>query len=85
MTDEPSHTASKEMRVPELVFSSERVSQLPTTDSKVKWPLHFAFSYIQPYPACYTALQMQMKNNRSASAINSVTTKIQTICVQLLT
>ena len=35
MTGEPAHTTSKENRVPELMFSSECVSQLSITDSKV--------------------------------------------------
>ena len=53
MTGEPMHTASKEMMVPEILFSSERVPQLPSTASKVQWPLHFAFSYVQPITQRY--------------------------------
>ena len=48
MTGEPTLTTSKERMAPELIFSSEHVPQLSITDSKVKWPLHFAFSYVQP-------------------------------------
>ena len=40
MTGEPTHTTSKERMEPELMFSSERVPQLSSTDLKVKWPLH---------------------------------------------
>ena len=50
---------------PEIMFSTECMSQLSITDSKVKWPLRFAFSYA-----------LQTKNNRrSSSAINPVTTE----------
>ena len=35
MTGEPTHTASKEIRAPELMFSSEHLPQLSITDSKV--------------------------------------------------
>ena len=47
MTGEPTHTASKERMVPELIFSSEHMPQISKTASKVQWPLHFAFSYVQ--------------------------------------
>ena len=30
------------------MFSSERAYQLSITDLKVKWPLHFAFSCVEP-------------------------------------
>ena len=53
MTGEPTHTASKERMVPELMFSSERVPQLSQTASKMQWPLCFAFSYVQPVTQCY--------------------------------
>ena len=51
MAGEPMHAASKERMVPELIFSCERVPQLSNTASKVQWPLHFAFSYVQPITA----------------------------------
>ena len=35
----------QERMVPELMFLSERMSQLSIIDSKVKWPLHFAFTF----------------------------------------
>ena len=47
MTGEPTHTASKERMVPELMFLSERAPQLSKTASKVQWPLRFAFSYVR--------------------------------------
>ena len=47
MTGEPTNTTSKETRVPTLMFLSECAPQLSITDSKVKWPLHFTFSYVQ--------------------------------------
>ena len=53
MTDEPTHTASKEMMLPEIKFSSERVPQLLRTASKVQWPLRFPFSYVQPITQRY--------------------------------
>ena len=48
MTGEPTHTSSKERMAPELMVSSERMPQLSQTASKVQWPLHFDFSYVQP-------------------------------------
>ena len=39
------------------MFSSECVPQLSNTASKVQWPLHFAFSYVQLCSTRYTALQ----------------------------
>ena len=35
------------------MFLSERVPQLSKTVSKVQWPLHFTFSYVQPVTQCY--------------------------------
>ena len=35
------------------MFSTELVRQILITDSKVKWPLHFALSYVQPVSQCY--------------------------------
>ena len=35
MTGDPAHTASKEIRVPKLMFLYEHMPQLPITDSKV--------------------------------------------------
>ena len=35
------------------MFSTELVPQILITDSKVKWPLHFALSYVQPVSQCY--------------------------------
>ena len=48
MTGEPTHAASKERMVPELMFSSEHAPQLSQTASKVQWPLRFDFNYVQP-------------------------------------
>ena len=48
MTGEPTHTTSKERMAPVLMFSSEHTSQLSKTASKVQWPSHFDFSYVQP-------------------------------------
>ena len=53
MTGEPTHTASKERMVPELMLSSERMPQLSNTASKVQWPLRFTYSYVQPVTQCY--------------------------------
>ena len=53
MTGEPTHTASKERMTPEVMFSTEHVPQLSITGSKVKWPLCFAFSYVQPVSQHY--------------------------------
>ena len=50
MTGEPAH---KEIRVLELMFSSEHMLQLSITDSKVKWSLRFILSYVQPIPQRY--------------------------------
>ena len=36
-----------------LIFSSEHMSQLSITGSKVKWPLCFAYSYDQPITQHY--------------------------------
>ena len=47
------YSASKERMVPEVMFSTECVPQLSITDSKLKWPLHFAFSYVQPVSQHY--------------------------------
>ena len=47
MTGEPAHTASKERMVPEVMFSTEHMSQISITDSKVKWLLCFAFSILR--------------------------------------
>ena len=62
------HTTSKERMAPEVMFLIKRMSQLSITDSKVKWPLRFVFSYVRPVTA------LQIKNSRrNASAINPVT------------
>ena len=53
MTGEPTHATSKEKMAPELIFLSERVPQLSITALKVQWPLHFAFSYVQPVTQRY--------------------------------
>ena len=47
MIGEPVHTASKERIMPEVMFSTERMSQISITDLKVKWPLCFTFSFVQ--------------------------------------
>ena len=61
MTGEPTHTASKERTVPELLFSSEHVPQLSNTALKVQWPLRFTFSYVHP-------ITQTENSGRSASA-----------------
>ena len=48
MTGEPTPTTLKERMVLELIFSSKRAPQLSITNSKVKWPLRFAFTNFQP-------------------------------------
>ena len=53
MTGEPTHTVSRERMAPELMFSSERASQLSITDSKAKWPLCIVFSHVQLIIQCY--------------------------------
>ena len=53
MTGEPVHSASKERIAQELMFLSEPVPQLSITDLKVKWLVHFAFSYVQHVTQCY--------------------------------
>ena len=53
MTDEPTHTASKERMVPDLMYSSERKPQLLIMDLKVEWLINFAFSYVEPVTQCY--------------------------------
>ena len=72
MTGEPAHTASKEIRVTELMFSPEQAPQLSLTDSKVN--SHYAL-----LSAMFHYTVLQIKNNRtirrSASAINPATTK----------
>ena len=69
MTGEPTHIASKERMAPEAMFLSERVSHLSITNSKVKWPLRFAYTYFHP------VLQTKNKSIISASAINPVATE----------
>ena len=39
--------------VPELIFKNEHAPWLSITDSQVKWPLCFAFSYVQLIIQCY--------------------------------
>ena len=53
MTGEPAHTTPKKRMVPELMFLSEHAPQLSIIDSKVKWPLRFTFSYVQPITQHY--------------------------------
>ena len=69
MTGEPAHTASKERRVPELMFSSEYVPQLSITDSKseVAITLHL-------FSAHHTALQTK-HSIRSTSTTTPVPTE----------
>ena len=81
MTGEPVHTASKERMAPQLMLSSECVSQLSITDSKVKCDHYVSLS------ALFSPLHSATTNNskRSTSAFNPVTVKnIQTICVPQL-
>ena len=66
ITGEPAHTASKEVRAPELMFLSEHVSQPLITAIILRFQLVCS--------AYYTALQTK-NNRRSASTINPVTTK----------
>ena len=42
MTGEPTHAASKERMVPEVMFLTEHTPQISITESKVKWLLHIA-------------------------------------------
>ena len=53
MTGEPTHTTSKERMATEVMFLTERVPQKSITDLKVKWPLRFTFSYVQPITQHY--------------------------------
>ena len=77
------HTVPEERMVPEFMFLSEHVPQLSITDWKVKWPLHFTFTYSMLSPL------HSATNERSASPINPVTAKKYGQCVysnyQLLT
>ena len=71
MTGEPTHTASKERMVPELMLLSERMPQLSNTASKVQWPLRFTYSYVHPVTQCYR----QKNSRRSTSATIQSTQK----------
>ena len=68
-TGELGYTASKEIRAPESMFSSERTPQLSITYSKVS--SHYTLLSATVCSVHYTVLH----NRRSASAINSVTRK----------
>ena len=57
------------------MFSSEHASQLPNAASKVQWPLHFAFSYVQLITQRYKKEQCY----RTAPVINPVSTEIRMI------
>ena len=67
MTGEPAHTTSKERMMPEINFKSEHAPQLSITDLKVKCPLHFTYSYIQPVIQHY-------KRRTVGAAINLIIT-----------
>ena len=41
------------MMVSEVMFSTEHVPQLSITDSNMKWPLRFTFSYVQSISQYY--------------------------------
>ena len=56
----------------------KRMPQLLITDRKVKWPLHFAFSYTQPVPQHY---KQRTVREASLQKINPVTMKIRMIQV----
>ena len=45
MTGEPMHTASKERMVPELTFSSERVTQLSITEVAIMLCFQLCLAY----------------------------------------
>ena len=49
MTSEPTHTASKERIVPEVIFSTEHMPQLSITDLKKKWPLHLISAMLSSF------------------------------------
>ena len=69
MTGEPTHIASKERMVPELIFLTERTSQLSITNLKVQWQLRFGFQQCSAnFSLLYRALQMK-NSRRSASAV----------------
>ena len=85
MTGEPMLNTSEE-RWRQSLLSSERTPQLSITDSKVKWSLCFAFSYVHSnylklkwplhfaFTARYTAFQTK-NSMRSVSSINPVATE----------
>ena len=62
MTGEPSHTASKERAVPDLMLLSERAPQLPIAECEEVITLHI----IQVCSIRYTVLQMK-NSTRSAN------------------
>ena len=75
MTGEPTHTASKEMMAPEIMFSTEQAPQLSSTALKVQWPLRFTFSYGQPVTQHYkrrTVLHSSLQSVQSPRKIQTV-------------
>ena len=65
------------------MFSSERVTQLSNTASKVQWSLRFAFSYVQPVTQCYRRKTVE-EDFKKCLCSNPVTTKIrQSVHLQL--
>ena len=75
MTCEPTHTASKERMVPELMSLSKCMPQLSITASKVQQPLHFTFSYVQPVTQRYqwkTVLESSLQSTQSPRKIRTI-------------
>ena len=66
------YIASKERVVPELMFSSECVTQLSKTASKVQWPLRFAFSYVQPVTQHYRRKTVEVPLQQSSHLENTM-------------
>ena len=79
MTNEPTHTTSKERMVPEVMLSSERVAQLSITASKVQLPLCFAFSYVWPVTQCYRRKTLEVPLQQSSHLKNTTICTPQTI------
>ena len=74
-------TTSKERMVPEVMFLTECMLQTSIANSKIKWPLCFAFNYVQPVSQCYkqrsveeTPLQYADNFSREAIALPRIDT-----------
>ena len=59
------------------MFSSECAPQLSIAGSKVKWPLRFAFSYVQPITQCYK------QRTVPEIPLQSTTENIDNSCLQM--